>query len=93
LQALEDLKRKSRAADTRFPVVHPATNGIAAERVGFFDQEDGKPHAGGSQRGANAPAARPHDAEIIFGLAHQKMDWNALFTKVGLRSFWWSVRF
>jgi hypothetical protein len=26
-------------------------------------------------------------------LAHQKMDWNALFTKVGLRSFWWSVRF
>lgn len=38
---------------------------ISALGGGIFDQQDGKTHAGGSQRGPNAPAARADDAEII----------------------------
>jgi hypothetical protein len=39
--------------------------------VDFFNQQAGKTHAGSSQRGPNAPAARADDAEIIFRLDHR----------------------
>jgi hypothetical protein len=43
---------------------------ICALGGGFFDQQDGKTHAGGSQCSPNVTVARADHAEIIVRLVH-----------------------